>query len=259
MSSANQKEEKVNDDAPEEELTQSVILELSNQLGLLQLSNDLVPVSEKDSFKTNILTQVEALNMAPYYQHVCTTLNLDVDQALFTTMQSANVAEIKSFDEKEIDAKENHGETEVREVQIARADYYAKIGDKKKSIDSYEELLKTTVGAGAKIDLVFAQLRVGFVWNDRKLLKEKIAQAKGLVEKGGDWERRNRYGVYTATYLMLTKQFKAAAELFLKATATFTCSELYSYNQFVFYTVFCAMVSLDRVTIRDKVNYILIS
>ena len=75
-----------------------------------------------------------------------------------------------------------------------------------------------------------------------------------LVEKGGDWERRNLLGVYEAAYLIITREIKSAAKLLMDAISTFGCYELFSYNQFVFYTVITAVVALDRPTLRDKVS-----
>jgi len=76
-----------------------------------------------------------------------------------------------------------------------------------------------------------------------------------MIEEGGDWDRRNRLKVYEAYYLMSIRDFKAAANLFLDALPTFTCTELMTYSQFVQYTIICSTVALDRVTIRKKVIY----
>ncbi len=77
------------------------------------------------------------------------------------------------------------------------------------------------MGAGARIDIVFATIRLALAWNDLKLLKVNIEKARSLVEAGGDWDRRNRLSIYDATYLMMTRQFKEAAELLLKSTNTY--------------------------------------
>lgn len=241
------------DDVPEEEATQSNLLQLSNQMQLYQKPTSLVSEAEKEELKEAMMAEMTASNMAPFYKYTCKTLGWSEDAELVTRMEAKNSADLTALKDKLEDAKENHGETEVREAQLARADLLAKIGDRQAAIGAYEELLADAIGSGSRIDITFALIRLAFAFNDRKLLKSKIEAARTLVEKGGDWERRNRLGVYDATFLMMSKQFKPAAELFLKATATFTCTELFSYNQFVFYTVMCSMVSLDRVTIRDKV------
>jgi 26S proteasome regulatory subunit N7 len=73
-----------------------------------------------------------------------------------------------------------------------------------------------------------------------------------MVEQGGDWERRNRLKVYEGTYSMIIRDFKRAANLFLDSIATFTCTELYEYNRFVWNTIIACMVSVDRKTLKEK-------
>ena len=52
---------------------------------------------------------------------------------------------------------------------------------------------------------------------------------------------------------MATRDFKKAAELFLESLSTFSTTELFSYNTFIFYTVLTAVIALDRVTLHQKV------
>merc|ERR1712166_1210358 len=73
--------------------------------------------------------------------------------------------------------------------------------------------------------------------SDGPLTKTTLEQAKNLVEKGGDWERRNLLGVYDAIYKIISREFKEAADLLIPAVATFTNYKLVSYNTFIFYTV----------------------
>jgi len=145
------------------------------------------------------------------------------------------------------------GDSEIRDALLSKADYLANIGEKKAALQAYEETEPKTVGIGRRIDLVLAIIRLALAHRDLKLAKAQIAKARGLVEEGGDWERRNLLGVYEATYFLMTRELKEAAELFLKSTATFTATELYSYETLIFYTVISAVVTLDRVTLRDKV------
>jgi len=74
-----------------------------------------------------------------------------------------------------------------------------------------------------------------------------------LVEEGGDWDRRNRLKTYEAIYLLGIRDFKGSANLFHDTLATFSSYELFSYNQFVKYLVLMAIVSFDRVKIKDGV------
>lgn len=241
------------DDAPEEEGTQDVILSIASQVFLLALPEAEVPASMRSETKESLLSTIRELAMAPYYRHVCSTLDWKVDEELVASLEEANAKELKDLEAKQADAKENQGDVEVRDVMLARANFYARIGDKAKALAAYTELLEQAVGAGGRIDMVFSIIRMGLVWDDKKLVKQYVETCHKMVEDGGDWERRNRLGVYEALYRITNRQFKQAAELLLKAVATFTCNELFDYNTLVFYTVLCSMVALDRVTIRDKV------
>ena len=49
------------------------------------------------------------------------------------------------------------------------------------------------------------------------------------------------------------RDFKASAALLLDSVATFTATELLSYNTFIFYTVVAAMVALPRKELKAKV------
>lgn len=74
-----------------------------------------------------------------------------------------------------------------------------------------------------------------------------------MVEAGSDWDRKNRLKVYEAMYLMTIRQFKKAAMLLLETISTFTAIELLDYQTYIYYTVLMAVVSLDRVTLKEKV------
>ncbi len=46
---------------------------------------------------------------------------------------------------------------------------------------------------------------------------------------------------------------------FYSALATFTCTELFDYERFVFYTSLLSLVALDRATLREKVRSVSIN
>ena len=75
-----------------------------------------------------------------------------------------------------------------------------------------------------------------------------------LIEKGGDWDRRNRLKVYQGLHSLTVRQFKKAAELFIDALSTFTATELISYTDFVALTMISGVLTLGRVELKKKVN-----
>ena len=76
-----------------------------------------------------------------------------------------------------------------------------------------------------------------------------------LIEKGGDWDRRNRLKVYRGLHLLSIRQFKRGGELLLDALSTFTATELVSYNDFVALTVISNTLTLSRPDLKKKVRF----
>eukprot|EP01087_Luapelamoeba_hula_P006064 TRINITY_DN1620_c3_g1_i1.p1 TRINITY_DN1620_c3_g1~~TRINITY_DN1620_c3_g1_i1.p1 ORF type:complete len:344 (-),score=83.72 TRINITY_DN1620_c3_g1_i1:27-1058(-) len=193
------------------------------------------------------------IDMLALYKIVSEQFKWTPDQALVERMTAENEAKLAKLEATIKDAEENLGESEVREGKLARAEHFSRIGEKDKAITAYRETEEKTVGLGQKLDIVFANIRLGFFWNDHDLIERNIEKAKKMIEQGGDWDRRNRLKVYEGVHLMSVRRFKEAADLFLEGLATFTSEELFSYNKFIFYTVLVAMVSIDRVKLKEKV------
>ena len=75
-----------------------------------------------------------------------------------------------------------------------------------------------------------------------------------MVEKGGDWDRRNRLKVYRGLHSLSIRQFKRGGELLLDALSTFTATELISYNDFVASTIIANVLTLNRPDLKKKVR-----
>lgn len=118
---------------------------------------------------------------------------------------------------------------------------------------SYEALLEDAGPIGTRIDLVLAMIRIHLFFNDRLAVKTNIDRAKSLVEKGGDWDRRNRLKAYQGLYLLTVRSYNLAAPLLLDSLSTFTSYELCSYSSLVIYSVLAGSISLKRVDFKTKV------
>ncbi|KAJ4873272.1 Uncharacterized protein Rs2_45066 [Raphanus sativus] len=103
------------------------------------------------------------------------------------------------------------------------------------------------------MDLLSYTLQVAFFYMDFDLVSKSIDKAKKLFEEGGDWERKNRLKVYEGLYCMSTRNFKKAASLFLDSISTFTTYEIFPYETFIFYTVLTSIITLDTVSLMQKV------
>jgi 26S proteasome regulatory subunit N7 len=110
-----------------------------------------------------------------------------------------------------------------------------------------------SVSTGQLLDVKLRKIRLGFAWMDTDLIKQSIKEAEKLLELGGDWDRRNRLKVYRGLFSMVCRDFKAASTDLLSAVATFTSTELCSYETFIFYAVMTSVVALDRVEFKKKV------
>ncbi|KAF4348968.1 hypothetical protein CsatB_018205 [Cannabis sativa] len=234
-----------------QEGTQQAHLVLANKLFLLSHSD--VQDIEKVRLRDEVLTSVKADGMAPLYETLVADSVLELDQALLDLMRAKIEEELKKLDEKIADAEENLGESEVREAHLAKSLFFIQVGDKEKALEQLKVTESKTVAVGQKMDLVFHTLQLGFFYMDFDLISKSIDKAKNLFEEGGDWERKNRLKVYEGLFYMSTRNFKKAATLFLDSISTFTTYEIFPYDTFIFYTVLTSIISLDRVSLKQKV------
>ncbi|PHU09379.1 26S proteasome non-ATPase regulatory subunit 6 [Capsicum chinense] len=243
-----------------EEGTQQPQLVLAHKL--FRLTHPDVNDLDKVRLREEVLEAVLSNDMVPLYETLVTNGVLSLDQKVLDSMRAKNCDELKKIDDKIADAEENLGESEVREAHLAKSLFYIRIGDKAGSLSTYlsekalEQLKVTeskTVAVGQKMDLVFYTLQMGLFDLDFDLISKSIDKAKKLFEEGGDWERKNRLKVYEGLFCMSTRNFKKAADLFLDSISTFTTYELFPYDTFIFYTVLTSIITLDRVSLKQKV------
>ena len=161
--------------------------------------------------------------------------------------------ELKKLDEKIADARKNYGDIEVRDAILEKAKCYHKHKDYPNAKKVYMEAYAITMGSSKKMDILFEILLIAVDTQDLELIRDNIEKCKKLLDEGGDWEHRNRLQVYDGIYNMLVRNFKTAATLLVDSVATFTCVDIFSFKDLVFYAVVTSMVALDRATLRDKV------
>ncbi|KAJ3004337.1 UNVERIFIED_CONTAM: 26S proteasome non-ATPase regulatory subunit 6 [Siphonaria sp. JEL0065] len=211
------------------------------------------PASEHAAAKAALLAGIQADSMAPFYAQLVAQFKWAPDAALTKTLTDANTEELGRLDEKIKDAETNLGITDVSDALIAKASYLAKIGEKDKAVAAYKVAYEKTGPLGTRIDLVFGKIRIGFFHNDLELIKTNIEKARGLINEGGDWDRRNRLKVYEGLHKMSSRDFKGASDLLLDTLATFTSTELMEYKEFVKYVVLSATITLKRPDLKSKV------
>jgi len=241
------------EDEEEKEKEQSSLMQLLYWRYLLTLPPNLVTPAEKEDFKQKVLALVTINKMASLYRPLCAQLRWPVDESLAQKLNSECEAERKRLEAKIEESKATAGDMEVHEATFARAEFLARSGEKDLAYAAYKDALALSVGIGSRMDVVFCSLRVALLHADHANVKHYLDQAKSFIETGADWERRNLLKIYEAVYMILVRDFKKAALLFLDSIATFTCYELFPYNTFIFYTVVTSLISVDRVQLKEKV------
>lgn len=225
---------------------------LSEKQFLLQQS------SEQDAQRLagEILAEIKQHNMAPYYKHLTAELPqyFPHDEKLYQEMAAVNSAKAAEL-QKIISDAENDEESEVDIVATTNelAEYYTKIVDRQNATATYEKVLLLTQSTGTKIDVLLTLARLEFFFNDYAGVSKHLTEVESLIEKGGDWERRNRYKTYQGIYFMATRKFDEAAKLLIDSLATFTSTELCSYEQVAQYANIAGILSLDRVDLKAKI------
>ncbi|QDZ20107.1 regulatory subunit N7 of 26S proteasome [Chloropicon primus] len=208
----------------------------------------------KEAAKKEVLDAVFAEGLSGHYKSICAEFGWTVDEGKRKELEDKTSKELEELEEKIKDAIENLGDSEVKDALTAKAEYICKIGAPKEERKlAFKVAEDKTVAIGHKLDLVFSQLIMSIFDGDFQVMKALIDKCKQLLEKGGDWERKNKLKVYESVYLMTTRSFKEAGERLLSSVATFTTTELFPYSTLVLYTVVCSITSLDRVTLKKKV------
>ena len=169
-------------------------------------------------------------------------------------MCNENESKIKELNEKIQKLEEDdEGELEQAQAWINLGEYYAQIGDKDNAEKTLGKSLSKAISTGAKIDVMLTIARLGFFYNDQLYVKEKLEAVNSMIEKGGDWERRNRYKTYYGIHCLAVRNFKEAAKLLVDSLATFTSIELTSYESIATYASVTGLFTLEITDLKSKV------
>lgn len=159
-----------------------------------------------------------------------TKLDLVFDQLKLALFYSDNFKEEKTETETATEDKESESKKPVKDDRGKEK----KKSDSKRKAKEEEEQKKSTM-------------------TNPHNVAQNLAEAKRLVEEGGDWDRRNRLRVYEAVHFVQIREFEKAAKLFLEAVPTFTTYELMSYETLVSYCILTCMVSISRKKIKSDI------
>jgi len=162
--------------------------------------------------------------------------------------------ELAAFDKKIQEAKDTEGDMEVRDCIIDKAQFLKdECVDYPEAEKIFREAYAMSGGASRKMEILFECHLMNIEKFDLDALKKDIATCHSLIEEGADWDKKNKLKIYEGVYAMMIQDFQRAADLFVSSIATFTCTELLDYKQFIFYAVTMALVTQDRKTLKKHI------
>lgn len=142
----------------------------------------------------------------------------------------------------------------MRDAILNKADFLkSEARDYPEAEKFFREAVTMSGGASRKMEILFEIIAMNLEKYDMDALKKDVQTCKQLVEEGADWDKKNKLKVFEGCYCMLIRDFKHASDLFISSIATFTCTELLDYKQFIFYAVILALLTQDRPTIKKEI------
>ena len=184
------------------------------------------------------------------------------------TMKEAHKAKVVELEAVVEEAKESAGDMEVMDALLAIARFAAKSLTTQQALDAYQKVLDLPkLSSGKKMDCYMELARVtsfahsipatstgGGTKTTLASVDEWIDKADKLAQSGsGDWDRRNRVAVYKALQFLLKRDLKKSAEIMLQGIATFTSTELCSYQSFLIYAALTNLLHLPRPKLYEKI------
>lgn len=217
----------------------------------LQLSS--LSLSEKNETLQLLLDGIEKNSMYPYYTYVYNELNLKIDEEFYKKLKKKADEELKEIEKTILEATENFDSVDTKNTLLLKANYYCKIGDKENSFKEYELAYNKGIGIGVRLDILLTMIRISIFFNDIKNAKAYLEQAKVQMEKGGDWERKNKLKIYESLYYIIIRKFSEASKILIDAASTFTATEILSYDQLIFYVVILSIMTEERSVLHKKI------
>ena len=185
------------------------------------------------------------------------------------TMSEAHKSKVAELEATLEDAKESAGDMEVMDALLAIARFAAKSLTPQEAMDAYQKVLDLPkLSSGKKMDCYMELARVAsfahsipVVGGGDSSSKTTLASVDDWIEKAnklaqsgsGDWDRRNRVAVYTALQYLLKRDLGKAAEIMLQGIATFTSTELCTYQDFLIYAALTNLLHLQRPQLHEKI------
>lgn len=210
--------------------------------------------------KTTVEEKVEGecLLNSSLYRHLRTTLSYSSPSALsdadLETLDSHHQSILQSLDDAVTAATEEAGDMEVLHAKMDIARYSARCLPKDAALDAYSAVLALPkLSVGKKLDAHLEMARVSSFWGDHRRTEKVLESASRAIADGGDWDRRNRLRAYRALSSLLVRDVEGASKLLHDGIATFSCTELCDYPEFVRYAIVTSLLYLKRPELKKSI------
>mmetsp|Transcript_20883 Transcript_20883/g.34469 ORF Transcript_20883/g.34469 Transcript_20883/m.34469 type:complete len:474 (+) Transcript_20883:205-1626(+) len=230
-----------------------------NEVKYSKTEEDSTEGKKKDEEESSDETEeIEPLLNAALYRHLQSTLGYNKSDALsevnLTAIETHHESIIKILRENITKAKDEAGDMEVLHAHMDVARYCAKCTTKEMALSAYEEVVALPkLSIGKKLDAYLEMTRVCSFWGDWKSMNETLTKAAKVIEKGGDWDRRNRLKAYQAMSYLCIRDLKSASSLLVEGIATFSCMELCEYSEFIMYAIVTNLLYLKRTEVKKSI------
>jgi 26S proteasome regulatory subunit N7 len=213
--------------------------------------------SDNEKLAEQVVKQVvEDMGNPSLYRHLKTVFQLSdtIAEAELVSMKEKNDETMKKLEEKVEDAKENSGDMEVLDARFEVAKFAAKALSKDEALEAYEKVLALPkLSSGKIMDALMESSRIASFYDDLVKNAELVQKISKLAEESGDWDRRNRVKVYNALTKILARDIKTSASLLIDCIATFSCTEICTYTEFIVYTIITNILHLPRTELKKKI------
>lgn len=218
------------------------------------LKFDLVALPDgvdTEASKAKLLEVIEQNKMLDFFQKCVAEGLMDKNEVLEGKMEKEIEALLAKAKEEIESAIKNEGEVEVRDSKIKEAEIITLSKDKETAVKAWEAI--DGLSTGKRIDFQLTLLRIALAYDDNELFRRVNLKCTDMVDKGGDWDRRNRMFVYQGLQFLRERNFKQAAAYLLRVVPSFTATEVVDYEKYIGYTVLANIFHQDRVSLKKEV------
>ncbi|ODV92251.1 hypothetical protein CANCADRAFT_84316 [Tortispora caseinolytica NRRL Y-17796] len=223
---------------------------------VFEVLNEQFSEEKRESARIELMDTIMANNMSGFWYYLHTTypnLNVEWDEKKYEEMLSKAADVLADLETKIAEAEEADGEVEVARGWTKVGEFWARNGNKTRALETLRNAYEKTSGVGNQVDILLTIIRVGMLFDDKNLIRTELENAELLVDRGGDWDRRNRLKTYKGLYCISVRNFEEGAKLLIDSRSTFTSTEVCTYEHVVALTVLAGALTLERVELKTKV------